>query len=252
MAYIRTRNVALSYPLFAAAATDPEAGEKTVVEAHSGALMSRERWNGSAIQALKGVSFELVPGQRLGLLGRNGSGKSTLLRVLAGVYEPTQGTVSVSGRVAPMFNVGLGMQREATGRRNIVLRGLVNGLSFDQARAKVDEIIEFSELGRFIDMPVRTYSSGMAMRLAFSMGTAFSPEILLLDEWIGAGDQNFQKKAAARMTELVDGAGITVIASHRPAILERVCTHGLWLESGEVKEFGEIDTVLQQLKLSEA
>ncbi len=226
-------------------ADQPQEGQGEALERSAGTLTKPTSRGPAMVEALKDVSFSVEPGQRLGLIGHNGSGKSTLLRVLAGVYEPTQGRVQVDGRIAPMFNIGLGMRRESTGRRNIILRGLMNGLTHEQARAKVDEILEFSELGHFIDMPVRNYSSGMAMRLAFATSTAFSPEILLLDEWIGAGDQQFQKKAAERMRSLVDGAGITVIASHRPAILKRVCTHALWLDAGHVRHYGELEDVLK-------
>lgn len=234
-------NVSLSYPVFVADPTSL-AGTKSLSK-HAGALALDTNARATSIQALRDISFECKPGDRVGLIGRNGSGKSTLLRVLAGVYEPTEGAVCVEGRVAPMFSVGLGVRRDATGRKNIFLRGLMHGLSRKEARSRVQAIADFSELGPFVDLPVRTYSSGMAMRLSFAMATAFSPDVLLLDEWIGAGDERFQKKASARMHEVVEQSGITVLASHRRALVKEVCNLGLWLDGGEQRAFGPIEDV---------
>lgn len=239
MPHIYLSDVSLSYPIFGALqkAKPTEAGAS---DKHSGEIVESRKGDVSGrVHALKSVSLRLEAGDRLGLIGRNGSGKSTLLKVLAGIYEPTSGTIESSGLIAPMFSVGLGVRKEATGRRNIILRGLMNGLTTKQAEAKVDEVIRFSELGRFIDLPVRLYSAGMAMRLAFATATAFSPDILLLDEWIGAGDQEFQKKASERMDALVQNAGITVIASHRPGLIKRVCTKALWLDGGVPRMYGD-------------
>lgn len=250
MPFIRAHEISLSYPVFGQSAAAVTAETETEGEKPSwraaGALVPSSGVHSTHIDALRGISFQLKAGDRLGLLGRNGSGKSTLLRVLAGVYPPSSGVLDVEGRTAPMFNVGLGVRPEATGRRNIILRGLMHGLSRKEAEAKVDEIVAFSELGPYIDMPVRIYSSGMAMRLAFSTATAFSPEILLLDEWIGAGDEDFQRKAATRMTTLVAESGITVIASHKRQLIKKVCTLGLWLDGGEMRAFGPIDDVYEQ------
>ena len=257
MPSIIVSNVSLNYPLFGGQNPDPNAGKGNCAEEdgksdksanHAGASVLEQPGANRYVKALNNICFALNPGDRLGIVGRNGSGKSTLLRVLAGIYEPTSGSVFVDGRVAPLFSVGLGVRRDATGRRNIILRGLINGLSYAEAEAKVDEVIEYSELGPYIDMPVRTYSSGMAMRLSFASATVFSPEILLLDEWIGAGDDHFRKKVAKRMTSLVEGAGITVLASHRRPLLKQVCTHGLWLDGGNQLAFGTIDEVLSELQ----
>lgn len=244
MPFLSVRDVSLYYPVFGSAPPpadpDPAEGEDKDLRRHAGALTVSKDAGGQAIEALRDINFELEAGDRLALIGRNGSGKSTLLRVLAGVYSPTRGEVLHEGRIAPLFSVGLGVRREATGRRNIVLRGLMNGLTWKEAEAKVDEVIEFSELGPFIDLPVRTYSAGMAMRLSFAMATAFSPEILLLDEWIGAGDEAFQKKAAQRMNALVSSAGITVIASHRRRLIKEVCNKALWLDGGRQCKLGPV------------
>lgn len=187
------------------------------------------------VTALDGVNFELKPGDRLGLVGPNGSGKTTLLKVLHGIYEPTDGCVEIKGRVDALFNINLGFRREATGRRNILLRGLINGWSKDQIVERMEDIIAFSELGDFIDMPFKSYSQGMAVRLAFSIATSLEPEILLMDEWIGAGDPSFREKAQERMLALTDKAGIIVLASHNSELIRRTCNCTLELEAGRGK-----------------
>lgn len=202
------------------------------------------------LSALKNVSLSLTSGDVLGLIGRNGSGKSTLLKTMGGIYHPTAGSIVVEGHVSPMYNIGLGMRPESTGRRNIVLRGLVLGKSMREIKAKMDEIIEFSELGDHIDLPIRIYSQGMTMRLAFSIATAFSPEILLLDEWIGAGDAAFRQKASERMKNLVQNASITVLASHNLQLLQQNCTKILWLQNGEVHMLGKTEDIIPKYRQS--
>lgn len=192
----------------------------------------------SFVTALDGVSFSLEAGDRLGLVGANGAGKTTLLKVLYGIYEPTAGSIEVTGRVDALFNIGLGFRKEATGRRNIVLRGLINGWTMEEIEQRIDGIVAFSELGDFIEMPYKSYSQGMAGRLAFSIATSFEPEILLMDEWISAGDPPFQEKARARMQEMARRAGIIVLASHNSDLIKRTCNKVLELEKGKVKFFG--------------
>jgi ABC-type polysaccharide/polyol phosphate transport system ATPase subunit len=194
------------------------------------------------VTALDGVSFELKAGDRLGLVGPNGAGKTTLLKVLYGIYQPTSGTVEIDGRIDALFNIRLGFRPEATGRRNIVLRGLVNGWNEDQIAARMEEIVAFSELGPFIDLPLKTYSAGMAARLAFATATSFEPEILLMDEWIGAGDPAFQDKARRHMAELAERAGIIVLASHSHALLKNTCNKVLELDNGRAAAFQTAET----------
>lgn len=192
------------------------------------------------VRALDGVSFALRAGDRLGLVGANGAGKTTLLKVLFGIYEPTGGTLTIEGRVDALFNIGLGFRAEATGRRNIVLRGLINGWSPEEIEERMEAIIEFSELGEFIDMPFKSYSQGMAARLAFSIATSLEPEILLMDEWIGAGDADFQAKAARRMNEMAEKAHIVVLASHNLQLINKTCNRTLRLDKGRVSALTEV------------
>lgn len=200
------------------------------------------------VTALDGLSFSLSAGDRLGLIGANGAGKTTLLKVLYRIFEPTSGAVDIRGRVDALFNVNLGFRAEATGRRNVELRGLINGWSKAQIEDRMEQIIAFSEIGDFIDMPFKYYSQGMAARLAFATATSFEPEILLMDEWIGAGDPPFQEKAKERMNSLVAAAGIIVLASHNLSLLEKICTHGLILDHGRSVFFGSIGDALEHYK----
>ena len=192
------------------------------------------------VTALDGVSFSLTSGDRLGLVGSNGAGKTTLLKVLYNIYEPTRGTIDIDGRIDALFNINLGFRKEATGRRNIYLRGLLNGWSADEIENRMEDIISFAELDEFIDLPMKSYSSGMAARLAFSIATTLDPEILLMDEWIGAGDRAFQEKAQSRMSEIAARAGIIVLASHNQNLIDRTCNKIARLEKGRLVEFSAL------------
>ncbi len=187
------------------------------------------------IRSLEDVSFELHDGDRVGLVGHNGAGKSTLLRALGKVYAPTSGHADIQGEIGSLVDISLGIDHEATGRENIVIRGALLGLTQKDIKAKVDEIIEFSELGAFIDMPVRTYSSGMHLRLAFAVATVIRPEILLMDEWLSVGDAAFNEKAEKRLLELVQSSSILVIASHSRELIEKTCNRAMWFEHGRLK-----------------
>ncbi|MES0051775.1 ABC transporter ATP-binding protein [Mesorhizobium sp. M0053] len=186
------------------------------------------------VRALDGVSLEISAGDRIGLVGHNGSGKSTMLRVLAGLYHPTGGTVTVSGTVGALLSPNGGMDMEATGAENIFLRGQLLGLTREQLGTIFDEIASFTELGEFLDLPMRTYSSGMIARLAFAVSTAISPSILLIDEGIGAGDSGFQEKVQKRVVDLVDRSPILVLASHDTSIIDRLCNRQIRLEHGKI------------------
>ncbi|HQZ11573.1 MAG TPA: ABC transporter ATP-binding protein [Devosia sp.] len=236
MVSIKANDLSLTYAVRQKLTLRPR--DRRVPQAPGGTIAGEGRHR--YVQALDGVTFELEAGDRLGLVGSNGAGKTTLLKVLYGIYEPTRGTLATVGRVDALFNINLGFRPEATGRRNIELRGLINGWSPDEIARRQEQIVEFSELGDFIDMPLKSYSQGMAARLAFATATSFQPEILLMDEWIGAGDASFQAKAKTRMGELAEAAGIIVLASHNDDLIRRTCNKLLVLEKGRVKSFGPL------------
>jgi lipopolysaccharide transport system ATP-binding protein len=196
------------------------------------------------IRALDRVSLELGRGARLGVVGHNGSGKSTLLRALAGVYKPQEGSVSASGPVSGIFNMSIGFRQEATGYRNILLKGLIAGRSRAEIESAIPSIADFTELGPYLDMPLQSYSQGMALRLAFAVTTAFAHDILVMDEWIGAGDARFQEKVIARMNGFLETAHICVLASHNNGLLRRLTDRCVWLDEGRVRMLGDTAEVL--------
>lgn len=245
MVAIRAQNVTLAYRLRQPLSFAPGTRQRLLTTSDGAGGQLKKQGRKRFVQALDGVSFELAAGDRLGLVGGNGAGKTTLLKVLYGIYLPSSGTVTVDGRADALFNINLGFRREATGRRNIELRGLINGWSENQIAKRMDEIIAFSELGEFIDMPFNSYSQGMASRLAFSVATSLDPSILLMDEWIGTGDAHFQEKAKQRMEEVASKAGIIVLASHNHTLLGKVCNKVLELEKGKVRYFGPADEYFQ-------
>jgi ABC-type polysaccharide/polyol phosphate transport system ATPase subunit len=194
---------------------------------------------------IENLSFEVQHGDRLALIGRNGAGKTTLLRLLAGSFFPSRGTIKTMGTVHALLNISLGLRSEATGLENIYLRGLSMGMSLAEIRDKVPEIVEFSELGDSIYDPIQTYSAGMRARLAFSIVTSHAPNILLMDEWISAGDQYFVDKARDRLQAQIEVCRALVLASHSKAIIAEICSHGLVLDSGRGLFFGKIDDALK-------
>jgi lipopolysaccharide transport system ATP-binding protein len=198
------------------------------------------------VQALRDVSLHLTSGDRLGLIGGNGAGKTTLLRTLAGIYEPVVGSVHVSGSIGALLDPNLGMNPELTGRENIALRGLYNGLSRPAIRRLEDDVQEFAELAEFLDLPVRFYSSGMVIRLGFALATAIRPQVLLMDEWLLAGDAAFMDKARSRLEEMVRGADILVLSSHSAPVILDWCTRVLWLDQGRVMADGASQDVMDR------
>lgn len=196
--------------------------------------------------ALKDVTFTVERGEILGVIGQNGSGKSTLLKVISGIYVPTVGTVVSAGRIAPMLELGGGFDYELTGRENIFLNGAI--LGFDEAflKAKYDEIVEFSELGDFIHQPLKTYSSGMVMRLAFSVATLIEPEILIVDEILAVGDERFQQKSMERMMNLINGGTTVLMVSHNLYQIRNLCSKALWLKNGMVESIGPAQEVCDE------
>jgi lipopolysaccharide transport system ATP-binding protein len=198
------------------------------------------------VLALDGVNLDLRQGERLAIIGHNGAGKSTLLRVLAGIYHPQRGYVDASHPVSGLFNISFGFRQEATGYRNIVLKGLIAGKTRAEIDRALPEIVEFTGLGPYLDMPLRTYSQGMSMRLAFAIATAFSSDILVMDEWIGAGDAAFREKVVARMNSFVEAAHILVVASHSAALLKRIATKAIWMEGGRIRAVGAPTDLIEE------
>ena len=225
--------------------------KKTLVSIGTGGRI--ERGGGRiSIQALKDISLRLSHGDRLGLIGHNGAGKTTLLRTMAGVYEPTVGRVRAAGRIATIFDFTLGLDFDATGYENITLQGMLLGLTRRGIGALTDEIAAFTDLGGYLDMPIRTYSAGLLTRLAFAVATSTEPDLLLMDEWIETGDADFFQRAEARLNTLIHRAGILVLASHNLALIRHYCTSAAWLEHGQVKAIGPVDEVLEMAGLGHA
>lgn len=193
--------------------------------------------------ALKDVSFSVSRGEIIGIIGTNGSGKSTLLKVISGIYKPTKGNVVTAGRVAPMLELGSGFDYELSGRENIFLNGAIMGYSEDFLKSRYEEIIAFSELGEFIHQPIKTYSSGMMMRLAFSVATLVEPEILIVDEILSVGDERFQKKSYQRMMELMGGGTTVLMVSHDIGQIRNMCSRSIWLKHGSIQMDGDVQEV---------
>ncbi|QUM87863.1 ABC transporter ATP-binding protein [Moritella sp. 36] len=193
------------------------------------------------VQALKNINIDINKGDRVALLGHNGAGKSTFLKLLSTIYHPTSGTININGEVSTLFEVGLGMDPEMNGIDNIITRGLLYGLKKNQIVAMIPEVVDFTELGEFINLPIRTYSNGMLLRLAFAISTIVKRDILLLDEIIGAGDASFMNKAEARINELVEASDVMVLASHSNEILKKMCNRGLVFRHGEIIFDSNID-----------
>lgn len=205
--------------------------------------LARDSRDRVTVKALSNIDLDIAHGDRLAIIGANGAGKSTLLKVLAGIYAPTGGRFAANGRVSALLTASVGLNPDATGRENIVTRGMYMDVHPREMRARVDEIAEFTELGYYIDMPVRTYSSGMMVRLCFAVATSVHPEILLMDEWLAAGDAGFLAKARQRMEDFLAGTSILVLASHSIGLLREWCNRAILLDRGRIVAAGSVDDV---------
>ena len=231
MAHIVANDMVVDFPIYGASSRSLK---KTFIRTATGGALAKDANQKVVVRALNGLTFEFTEGDRVGVLGHNGCGKTTLLRVLTGAYKPASGTVSISGKVRSMLSIGLGLDMEATGHENIFIRGALMGIRRKQMQPLVTDIVEFAELGDYIYMPVRTYSSGMAMRLSFSIATCVKGDIVLMDEWLSAGDAAFAEKAKKRINNLVDQAKILVLASHNENLIRGCCNKIVHLEHGKL------------------
>ena len=211
--------------------------------------MLRGKLKYNEFEALKHVSFDVKRGEVVGLIGHNGAGKSTMLKVISSILKPTEGSVSVYGSIAPMLELGSGFDFEMTGRENIFLNGAILGYSEEFLNSKYDEIVEFSEIGQFIDVPLRNYSSGMVARLAFSIATVVVPEVLIVDEVLSVGDAAFQEKSYKRMMELMRGGTTVLFVSHDLNQIRSMCNRVVWLEHGQVRMFGETQAICDMYEM---
>lgn len=248
MATIKLEHVSVSFPVYASASRSIKnrlMHSATGGQIHPGSGANRI----TVVDALQDINLDLSNGDRIGLVGHNGAGKTTLLRVLAKIYEPNEGSIAINGKTAPLFDIRLGMDPESTGYENILLRGLYLGLTRKQISAHIYDIADFTELGDFLDLPIRTYSAGMQMRLAFAISTAVPPDILLLDEGIGAGDASFLQKASERLKSFTQQVSIIVLSSHSELLIRQMCNKALLMEHGRVIGAGSTEDVLDQYRL---
>jgi homopolymeric O-antigen transport system ATP-binding protein len=242
MAQIDLRSVFVEFPIFN---FNSRSLKKQFLRLATGGSIVKNANEHVMVKALNDITISFRHGERIGLIGHNGSGKSTLLRLLAKVYEPSHGDIKIEGNISPMLDFFAGMEAEFTGYDNIYTRGLILGLSRREIEKQMQEIADFTGLGDYLAMPVRTYSSGMKIRLSFAISTSINPEILLLDEILGAGDSDFMQKARQKMFSLVDQSSIVVMASHADELIKEFCNKALLMENGQVKYFGPVEEALE-------
>jgi len=243
MSSLRLRQVSVEFPIYQASARSLR---RVLISGTTKNNLARDAHDHVTVRALHDVSFDIEDGERIGIIGANGAGKTTLLRVLAGIFKPTQGRVDISGRTTAMINASVGLVPDATGRENIILRGMYMDVHPRDMRDHIDQIADFTELGSYLDMPVRTYSSGMMVRLAFAISTCVRPEILILDEWLSAGDSQFLVKAERRMADFVGGSSLLVLASHSLVLVQQWCRRAIYLRQGVAHAIGPADEVIAE------
>lgn len=242
MAHIEFKHVHVDIPIYNASSRSLR---NRLMRAATGGQLDADSKGCVIVRALEDINFKFQDGDRIGLLGHNGAGKSTLLRVLSGAYTPTSGSTSMEGSIGSLIELSLGIDPEFTGRENVYFRARLLGIPKAKITEKIDEIMEFSELGHFFDMPLRTYSSGMNLRLAFAVSTMLRPEILLMDEWLSVGDKGFKHKAEERLKNVIDSTNILVIASHSRDLISRTCNRVIWLNHGKIHMDGPTESVVE-------
>ena len=228
---IVARNISVEFPIYE---NSHRSLKKAVLNLTTGGRIGQDAGRHAIVKAIDDLSFSFNEGERVGLIGHNGSGKTTLLRTLSGVYAPVRGELKVQGKIASLLDVSMGLDPDATGFENIYLRGILDGLKPARIRSKIDEIADFSQLGDYLNLPVRTYSSGMMLRLAFAISTSVEADILIMDEWLSVGDAEFSIRAAERLESLVGKASLLVVASHDPSLVARVCNRKISMEHGKM------------------
>jgi len=240
---IQLKGVGVTFPVFNAAS---QSLKNRALSSITGGKIDRKYDGITLVNGLEGIGFSIEKGDKLGLVGHNGSGKTTPWRELPGIDTHTVGRATIIGACVSLINIGLGIDPEATGRENIIIRGVMMGLKPSEVKQRLDELIEFSGLGDFIDLPFRTYSTGMQLRLAFAVSTGIRPQILIMDEWLSTGDEEFRARANQRLTDVVNSAEILVLASHSRDLLLENCNRVIWLEHGRIKDDGEPKAILQK------
>ncbi|RPE79600.1 ABC transporter ATP-binding protein [Vulcaniibacterium tengchongense] len=241
MAYIELSGVTLDLPIYE---VQSRSLKRQMVRLGRRNAIAEDNDGVVVVRALNDISVRLESGDRIGLIGHNGAGKSTLLRTMAGIYSPTHGVIHREGKVVPLLDISLGMDDNSTGLQNIKLRGLLLGMSEAEIREKQQQIADFCELGDYLDLPIRTYSSGMRVRLAFAISTAVDAEILLLDEVMGVGDASFMHKAERRLADLHERSEIVVLAMHSNHEIRKVCNKVIWMDNGSIRMFGPTEEVV--------
>ncbi len=241
MSYLRLQNVTVDFPLYQGGSRSLK---RTLLASSTGGNFARDTLQRITVRALDNISVNIENGDRIGLIGFNGAGKTTLLRVLAGIYEPSQGRVLSEGKRTALLDASVGLDNNSTGRENIILRGMYMDMHPSEIRPLVEEIAAFSGLGAFLDLPVRTYSAGMRIRLAFAVSTCVQPEVLLMDEWLAAGDAHFIDKAQRHLKSFVRKSSIFVLASHSIPLLEEWCDRAMLLDNGHIIAHGPVADIL--------
>ncbi len=240
------KKVSLEFPIFNA----HRSGVRNVLSETLGGVLKKPSGPVQLVQALTNISFEAESGDRIGLIGHNGSGKSTLLRALAGIYPVTSGSLQIHGSVSTLFGTNIGINEEMTGRENLFLGSLIFSKSYRATKESMDRLSSFSELGSYLDLPTRTYSEGMKVRLGFSVATNITPDILLIDEIFGAGDKDFAEKSSRHIQGLIKSSNTLFLASHSDNLIRQFCNKAIWLNKGQIVEFGEVEKVLQAYNAS--